>query len=177
SILSCIPFQNSFIMHWSCDEKIDMLVDSCLVKCFSGGKEVAGNRGSRLEEGGWGCNLGGLTPNTGYRLLIQVYRRGDIIFSGETTGTTLSQRSGISPFIYLKNGPRNSDGSFPKGARIPLQVFNSSGAQSIRWFFDKQNISAGRDGLYTLEKSGTLRAEVYWEDGSHDVFIKEITVK
>ena len=177
SILSCIPFQNSFIMHWACDKSIDMLVDSCLVSCYAAGKQVAGIRGSRLEDGGWGCNLGGLTPNTAYRLLIQVYRRGNIIFSGETAGTTLSSRSGISPFIYLKNAQRNADGSFPKGSRIPLQVFNSSGAQSIRWFFDKQNISAGRDGLYTLESSGTLRAEVYWEDGSHDVFIKEITVK
>ena len=177
SIYSCTPFQNSFIMHWTCDERIDMLVDSCLVNCYAGEEIVAGIKGSRLEEGGWGCNLGGLSPNTEYRLEVQVYRRGSIIFSGETSAVTLSSRKGISPFIYLKDGPRNADGSFPRGARIPLQVFNSTGAQSIRWFFDKQNITAGRDGLFTLDRSGTLRAEVYWEDGSHDIFIKEVTVK
>ena len=58
--------------------------------------------------------------------------------------------------------------------KIPLQVFNSYNAVEIRWSFDGENITVDSEGYYHITKSGTLRAELLYEDGSIDVINKEI---
>ena len=175
AILPPIPFQTSVIMQWECDGSIE--VDSCAVRCYSGGNQVTALRGTRNQDGGWGCYVRGLSPNTSYVFTILLYRHGKAIYSGETRATTLSQRKGMFPFIHLNYPDRNPDGSFPKGCRIPLQVFNASDAALIAWFYNNLNVSAGTDGLFTLEKSGILSARIYWEDGSCDIIQKTITVR
>lgn len=80
------------------------------------------------------------------------------------------------PYIYLGSMERNSDGTFPKGTRSPLRVYGAAGASEIRWKFDGNEIRHEGDGYYTINQSGILQAEIYWEDGSIDKVMKRITV-
>jgi hypothetical protein len=43
--------------------------------------------------------------------------------------------------------------------------------------FGGSPVRIGPDGYYRLEKSGTLKAVVHWEDGSRDIVVKEVKVE
>ena len=55
-------------------------------------------------------------------------------------------------------------------------MYNAGGAEEIEWTFDGIPVKVDPDGYYKLEKSGTLKAVVHWEDGSRDIVVKEIKV-
>ena len=80
------------------------------------------------------------------------------------------------PYIYLGSMERGSDGTFTKGARLPLRVYGAAGAAEIRWKFNGKHITHEGDGYYTINESGILQAEIYWEDGSVDKVMKQITI-
>ena len=80
------------------------------------------------------------------------------------------------PYIYLGSMERGSDGTFTKGARSPLRVYGAAGAAEIRWKFNGKYITHEGDGYYTINESGILQAEIYWEDGSSDKVMKQITI-
>ncbi len=81
------------------------------------------------------------------------------------------------PYIYFGNVERNTDGSFPQGARVPLMLQNSAGAEAVEWYMDDLPVTDEGDWYITLGQSGTLKAVVYREDGGKDVIIKEMTVR
>lgn len=108
----------------------------------------------------------------------------DILFSidgfeGEVRQTTVMTKRMPAigwPYIYLGSMERNSDGTFPKGAKSPLRVYGATGAAEIRWKFNGKDITHDGDGYYTINENGILQAEIYWEDGSIDKVMKQITV-
>ena len=81
------------------------------------------------------------------------------------------------PFIYLKGASRNDDSSFVAGTRIPLYLYNATGAEAVQWYFDDQLIEHEGDWYFTINQSGTLKALVIWKDGSKDIIAKEIIVQ
>ena len=81
------------------------------------------------------------------------------------------------PYIYLYNVARNSDGSFPKGTRLPLRLYNAAEAEDIVWTFDGDGIAPGPGGYYILEKSGVLKAEAVFPDGTEYIVTKYIEMK
>ena len=82
----------------------------------------------------------------------------------------------VWPCIYFGSADRNHDGTFPSGSRIPLKVYNATSAAEVIWRFNDARISHEGDGYYTLTRSGTLRVDVLWEDGSRDTVVKEIRI-
>ena len=80
------------------------------------------------------------------------------------------------PYIYLGGMKRNEDGTFAPGSKFPLMVYGATGAAEIRWMFNGRPITREGDGYYTVNESGTLQAEIYWEDGSVDKVMKEIKI-
>ena len=66
------------------------------------------------------------------------------------------------------------DGTFKSGSKIPLRVYNASGAASVHWTLEGKGICIGEDGFYTLSSGGILKAHITWDDGSTDVLMKEI---
>lgn len=80
------------------------------------------------------------------------------------------------PYIYLNYALRGDDGSFVKGSTFPLRVNNASKAEKITWKFNDKTISP-KDGYFTVNESGALKAEIYFEDGSKSTIIKEIIAK
>ena len=63
------------------------------------------------------------------------------------------------------------------GTKIPLRIFNASGVARVGWFFDGARIQAGSDGFYTVTRSGMLKAEIFYEDGSSELIVKQIRIK
>jgi hypothetical protein len=107
---------------------------------------------------------------------VTVRLEGQERYSVSERFVTKMYRAGSYPYIYLNNTTRNTDGSFPRGARIPLRVFNATGVAEVHWFFDGTRIGTDADGGYSLRRSGLLKAEILYEDGSTEVIVKQITV-
>lgn len=80
------------------------------------------------------------------------------------------------PYIYLGSMKKNSDGSFKPSSKFPLRVYGASGAEEITWEFNGREITHDGDGYFRTDKSGTLKATIYWEDGSIDKVMKQITI-
>ena len=77
------------------------------------------------------------------------------------------------PYIHLGKAV-NEDGTFSIGARLPMRVYNAEEAEAIEWEFNGKPSGPEGDGRLTVTEPGTLRAIVYWPDGSTDVLEKEI---
>lgn len=98
---------------------------------------------------------------------------------GETVSTSIMTKRMPSvkwPYIYLGSVRRNDDGTFPMGTKLPLRVYGATGAAEIGWTINDMPISIGGDGYYTLKHGGTLRAIIFWEDGSVDKVEKQINI-
>ena len=169
-------FQASAIIDWELSPEIEK-ADSCTVEWFSVPEEPSSAKAASTGGLGYSCILEGLSPRTEYFYKIRVYSGKTVIHSLSGRFSTLGYRAGISRFIYLPGGLRNADGSFARGSRIPLTVYNSVGDVRTDWFFDGQPIRRGPDGLWEISASGTLMARVYCADGSIDTIIKEIGVR
>ena len=55
-----------------------------------------------------------------------------------------------------------------------MRVYNASEAEAIEWEFNGKKSGPQGDGYLTVSEAGTLRAIVYWPDGSTDILEKEI---
>lgn len=116
-----------------------------------------------------------LTPATAYTLTLKMDCEDSI--EQEISFTTSKVRD--YPYIYLTSSllDKNSDGSFPKGSKIPLKVFNVQGCTSISWQFNGKDISTGANGYYTLTSGGTLKAIVNYAGGAREIIEREIITK
>ena len=56
-------------------------------------------------------------------------------------------------------------------------AWNATGMAEVRWFFDGSPVEAESDGYFTVRRSGTLCAEIYYEDGTEERIIKEIRTR
>ena len=130
------------------------------------------------EEGKYAFVIDGLSSRTAYSAKIYFKASGiPGTVNDKCKFTTKSSYSGTYPYIILSGAERGSDGSFAKGTEIPLRVCNATDAEGVLWYFNDSEIAPSDDGYYHLKKSGTVRAEVIYSDGSKDVIVKEIIVK
>ena len=143
----------------------------------------AGKEGKTIEvekysDGLYAVDIEDLEPATAYTAKIVFDLDGIKGREESISFTTKSVYEGGKPYIYLKDiEGRNEDGSFSTYSLLPLKLFNCFDAQSVTWYLDKEKISTGGNCYYTPEKSGRLKAEVIFNDGSKDIIIKEIEVK
>ncbi len=168
-------FQTTMIVTWKADGAIGPVADNRLL-AISGADTVATATCREIADSLFSGTLDGLTPNREYTVKVLALCSDGSRHSALRTVKTHPYRSRVYPFIYLKSRERNADGSFSPGARIPLQVFNAPDAVEIHWYMNDREISAA-DGAYTLRESGRLKVELFREDGSKEVIVKEITVR
>ena len=57
-----------------------------------------------------------------------------------------------------------------------MRVYNAAEAEEIKWFVNGNESSPAGDGYFTFKETSTVRAVVYWSDGSTDILEKTITV-
>jgi hypothetical protein len=130
------------------------------------------------QPGKYSVTLENLAPgNKTYSVSIMFTIDG-VSGNSSTASFMTSKESPVDwPYIFLGRNKAQSDGTFRKGAKIALRVYNAAEAESVRWTFNGTEIRPGGDGYYTLQESGVLRAHVSWEDGSEDIIEKKITIK
>ena len=117
----------------------------------------------------------GLKPKTTYKVTVYDTSGDGHKISDEFT--TKAYYSEGYPFIYLNSADRNADGSFKKGSRLPLRVFNAENAKEVLWYFDDYVLSSDGSGYFFTENSGTVKAVITYGDGTRDIISKYITVK
>ena len=168
-------FQNSAIVSWTVAENIAP-IDSCKLEWSAHGATLGRIDGIDNGEGRYSIMLRGLSPYTAYSYTASVYYSDGSAFSASGRFTTRFFRNGIFRFIYFGDDVRNPDGSFKPFSRFPLIVYNSVD-EHIRWTFKDKEITPEADGKWTLQGSGTLKAEITKADGSVDVITKEIVMR
>ncbi len=170
--MSCEKFQDAAIITFECS------------RIYSGDAYVSWGQTDHLTEnvtltpyaeGKYALVLDGLVPRTSYTVSV-VFKMEEVTGKTGTISFMTSSDMGGHPYIYLRYVNRNPDGSFPKDSRVPLRMYNAVGAEDVEWTFDGSPVEVGPDGYYKLEKSGTLKAVVHWEDGGRDIVVKEIKV-
>ena len=169
-------FQDAAILNWSTDPSLS--VKECQVS-WSTVSSQSGSGSATVqptEEGRFSLIIEGLSPATSYRTVIKAVCQDGAVYSETVSFTTKSSQKGVRPFIYLNVEGRLPDGSFQTGSKLPLRVYNAQEALKVEWYFDEEKISADASGFWRPLRSGTLKARVYYEDGSTDVIIKQIRV-
>ena len=165
-------YQDAAIINWSIDERL----------ADNDGFEIEWTDGDTsdstfVESSCRSFTIEGLSPQTRYRATVRLVLSQDEKFSASADFTTKVYREGTYPYIYLNGISRNIDGSFVAGTRLPLRVFNAREVAEVMWYFDGKPITPEEDGFYTLVRSGTLRAVIFYEDGTREQIIKEILIR
>ena len=172
-------FQDAAILNWVTHSSLP--VKECEVLWHKeGDKSISGSKSTKIkfrEDGYYSATLENLSPSTSYTVIIKVVCEDGAVHSKTETITTKSFRKGLRPFIYLSLSERTADGAFNKGDRIPLRVYNATEVDHVVWLFNDRLIITGEDGFWHLPGSGTLKARVWFNDGSADVIVKEITAR
>lgn len=128
--------------------------------------------------GRYSIKLWGLEPQgKTYTVEVKFVKDGVEGASADISFMTRSKPPVKWPYIYLTGVERNEDGSFPKGSRLPLMLGNISETEAVEWYMNDIPVADEGDGYLTLTGSGTLKAVVYWSDGSRDIITKEIILK
>ena len=129
------------------------------------------------EEGKYSLVIKGLEPgNKTYSVSIHFCVE-DVTGESTTAQFMTTKASTVEwPYIFVGKNRANEDGTFAAGTRIALMAYNASEAAEITWSFNDRKINPEGDGYYTITESGTLKANIFWEDGSHDTIVKKINV-
>ena len=126
------------------------------------------------ETGKYAIVLEGLTPgNKTYTANICFEIDGTMGESRKVSFMTSREGPVRWPYIHFGKAA-NEDGTFSIGAKLPMRVYNASGAEAIEWEFNGKKSGPQGNGYLTVSEAGTLRAIVYWPDGSTDILEKEI---
>lgn len=167
-------FQDAAIVTFSSSYAYDGVAR---IVCTLDGEAVHTAEVQAYEPGKWAFTFESLASSSSYTVHVN-FIDGDYI--GEKTKLsfmTKRKQSAGYPYIYLANVDRSDSGLFPKGAKLPLRLFNASDAREIKWTFDGKPVSVGKNCYFEVNRKGVLKAHVIWEDGSEETIMKEIDLE
>ncbi len=170
--VSAVLFQDAAIIDWESDYV------STRTAYITIGDEPEAYEITPYSSGHYAFVADGLSPNTQYSAKIW-YENYDGTPGEAVTYSfmTKSISSNISyPYIYFTT-PANEDGSFYKGTKIPLRVYNATTAADVTWMLGSFTIEVGKDGYYELTTDGTLKATITYEDGTTEVITRKFLLK
>ena len=174
--VSKLVFQDAVLLSWEASDA--EYEDNGFIRIGKSGSSLTEFSTPAYAPGKFACQVEGLQPSTAYQVeLFFKYNGVEGKVDKSSNFTTASYKSGSYPYIYLDSAARSSDGVITAGSKIPLRVRNAVGATSVKWYFDGVQVAVAGDCWYELSKSGVLKAEVTFEDGSKDVIVKKITVR
>ena len=167
--MTVTPFQNGALI-----EIQDLDATGAVTLDISNGSDKKNIKLLPDESGDYRTMLEGLTAGTQYTLELNYQKASGTSTTKFKTFRTLE----MSDFkkICLDFPIRKSDGSFPKGARIPLAILNAQDALKVEWYFNSGKISCGSDFKWAIPSSGELKAVVTLPEGEVSIY-KKITVK
>ncbi|MCI6112200.1 MAG: M6 family metalloprotease domain-containing protein [Rikenellaceae bacterium] len=167
--MTVTPFQNEALI-----EIQDLDATGAVTLDISNGSDKKNIKLLPDESGDYRTMLEGLTAGTQYTLELNYQKASGTSTTKFKTFRTLE----MSAFkkICLDFPIRKSDGSFPKGARIPLAILNAQDALKVEWYFNSGKIRCGSDYKWAIPSSGELKAVVTLPEGEVSIY-KKITVK
>lgn len=151
----CEVYQDAAIIQWRTDNTED---EVCHLRITSGPAVLADVDIAAWQRGHFAFVADALSPSTNYNMTVSVE---DGAVSVERVFKTKSAIRGGVPYIYLGYVPRNDDGSFPPGVRLPLRLYNSPAGAEVLWTFNGERVECGPDGYFIAGSEGELRAEVF----------------
>lgn len=170
--LECVSletFQSEAEIAWEIDPVLLPGLEECTMRL----DDSISFRLNVSQYGEAGITLTGLEPGHNYSYSIEAVSKGEhYSLAGHFSTKVIDERNPY-PFIYLIGTDRNDDGSFKRGSTIPLRLFNTPDAESVRWHFNSTEIS----GTLKAMTDGDLRAVIQYTDGSEDIITKHITVR
>lgn len=166
-------YQDAVILNWHTD--IDDYMDKPAYLRWSSGGRLHEVKVEPYEPGMYAYTVEGLQSGTEYSFKISVGGSG--VESVTSTATVTTKSLGGQPFIYLSDASRNSSGKFTVCTKIPLRVYNLRNVRSVQWYWNGATLTAGKDGYFELLEDGMLKAVVTYNDGSEEIFIKQITIR
>lgn len=167
-----ISFQDAAIVRWSVDPILSGK-NVTLLLSWTDGEETGS---VEIDDSRQAYIFEGLKSLTEYDLNIVLSVDGEKLYSLSSSFSTKVYREDTLPYIYLTGVPRNEDGSFPYGSKIPLRVFNAKDVESVTWLYNGKAVFPGPDGYFTIVSSGALRARIQYKDGSTEVIVKQINL-
>lgn len=137
---------------------------SAVLEYVAGGKTQQATL-NNVGQGRLAAKLSDLEPGTSYKATVRLSVgeiEGDQV---DASFTTKEIKEDGDPYIY-----------FSSPTMIPLVVFDASGVEDIRWYYDGGSVFVGKDGYYRPSKSGRLKASIRYSDGDHETIIKDIVL-
>lgn len=129
---------------------------------------------SPYENGKYALVIEGLTPGNKTYTATICFEIDQTMGESKKVSFMTSREVPVSwPYIHFGKSA-NADGTFSVGAKIPMRVYNASKAEAIEWEFNDKKSGPEGDGYFTVSEPGTLKAIVYWRDGSKDILEKNI---
>ena len=171
SIKNVEAFQDAAIVLWTSTSN----ADDCTVSISSSSGKQWKYTVQPYSTGCYSYTFEGLEPKATYQVTIKNEGSESSVVSTEFT--TKPYYNDGYPFIYLNSAERNSDGSFIKGTTMPLRVFNAKNAARIQWQYNDATLSSDGSGYFKVIGNGTVKATVFYQDGSKEIISKTITVK
>ena len=179
TLRSSQTFQDAIILSWETDSRLD--ISHCLVSWHNeDAKEGTVLESAQVQpqpDGTFFYVVEGLKPSSSYSIRIQAILKDASSFSYQLSLDTKGMQKDTYPFIYLNSGSRNEDGSFKSGEPVPLRVYNLEDSPMVTWYFDGSIIKPDSDGYWHPVSSGTLKAEIWYQDGSMEIITKRINVR
>lgn len=168
-------YQTSAIINFTADRDFGGPAKAKWGVSGKAGQEINVTAGS---DGTYSLKLKDLTPSTSYEVKIWFEMNGIAGISKTVKFMTAKQDNKGYPYIFLNSVQRNADGSFANGTKLPLQIYNpGENVDNIWWTLGGEPASPEEDGFYRIRRSGVLKAEIIYKDGSRNYVTKEITVK
>ena len=168
-------FQDAAIVGWTVDPSLKLL--RCDVTLSNGSTILETRRIYPTDDSIYSFTAENLEPQKDYAVTIRAVCNDGATFSRTVPFKTKMRSQGTRPFIYLNSIIREDDGTFPAGSKLPMRIYNASEARAIHWYFNGIRIYPASDGFWEIKTSGSLKAEIWYADGSCEVIAKKITVK
>ena len=177
TLYESVVFQDAAILNWTTDKALD--VSSCEISWYPEGREETALRAEVTESlyGNFHITLEQLFPDTVYTLVFKVLCKNGTVHSKTGSIRTKSVREGVRPFIYLNSLHRDANGNFLSGEKLPLRVYNAVGATKVEWYFNERPILPDNEGFWRIAYGGTLKAVVWYWNGTRDIIIKAMAVQ
>lgn len=166
-------FQDMALMNWELDESLIAETDSCILT-LSCRSETIRLKCMPDAQGHIHASVGDLTPGTTYTTRLKIHTRNAAYSAKGSINTMRADQRNSTPFIFFTSEVRNKNGTFIKGSKYPLYVYNSSAAERVEWYFNGDKAGTDENGFFTIDSEGELRAVLHYADGSSDMIVKEI---
>lgn len=166
-------FQDRALMNWDMDESLVAETDSCILT-LSYRNETIRLKCMPDAEGHIHANAEDLTPGVTYSTCLKLCTPNAAYSIEGSISTMRADQRNSTPFIFFTSAVRNKNGTFIKGSKCPLYVYNSSNAEEVEWYFNGKEAATDENGFFTIDNEGELRAVLRYGDGSSDIIVKEI---